>query len=151
MLGLLACQISQTVKGMILNFAHLIKVIFKQKLKLCKFLFSIWLKLTSDIKFEFQKHGLIPNGGRTYYLCRSQPPLFIQMVDLFIEKTNDTGFLKYLTISNQKKVPGQKYILLLLFKGLPWGYGNRIRLLGQVPLCYLQTRRGKLWNGALPL
>jgi len=41
------------------------------------------------------------------------------MVDLFIEKTNDTGFLKYLTISNQKKVPGQKYILLLLFKGLP--------------------------------
>jgi len=42
MLGLLACQISQTVKGMIGNFAHLIKVIFTHFLSPC-----FWSKSSS--------------------------------------------------------------------------------------------------------
>ena len=28
---------------------------------------------------ELEKFGFIPNGGRIYYLNRSQPPLFIRV------------------------------------------------------------------------
>jgi alpha,alpha-trehalase len=38
--------------------------------------------------------GFIPNGGRVYYLNRSQPPLLSQMVRNYIEHTNDTSILE---------------------------------------------------------
>ena len=44
------------VKGMIENFVHLIKT-----------------------------YGLVPNGSRTYYLSRSQPPLLSQMIRVYLE------------------------------------------------------------------
>ncbi len=30
----------------------------------------------------------MPNGGRIYYLNRSQPPMLTQMVDLYFASTN---------------------------------------------------------------
>ncbi|CDZ96699.1 Neutral trehalase [Phaffia rhodozyma] len=42
---------------------------------------------------ELSLYGFIPNGGRTYYLNRSQPPLFIQMLSLYVDFTNDTSIL----------------------------------------------------------
>ncbi len=54
-----------TVKGMLLNFVHLIR-----------------------------QFGKIPNGGRNYYLNRSQPPLFIQMVHQYEQHTGDTEWVK---------------------------------------------------------
>ena len=63
--GLLLCDMFDTVKGMLRNFALLI-----------------------------QKFGKIPNGGRTYYLNRSQPPLFIQMVEQYVDVTGDTAFIR---------------------------------------------------------
>ena len=63
--GLLKCEMVDTVKGILLNFIHLIKT-----------------------------YGLIPNGGRSYYLNRSQPPLFIPMVRDYIDSTNDITFLR---------------------------------------------------------
>lgn len=38
--------------------------------------------------------GFVPNGGRMYYLNRSQPPLLAQMVRIYIEQTNDTSILE---------------------------------------------------------
>lgn len=38
--------------------------------------------------------GFIPNGGRIYYLNRSQPPLFISMLDKYVKATNDTSILE---------------------------------------------------------
>lgn len=38
-------------------------------------------------------YGFIPNGARLFYLNRSQPPLFIQMVNDYVKATNDTAFL----------------------------------------------------------
>lgn len=38
-------------------------------------------------------YGFIPNGGRIYYLNRSQPPMFIMMIKEYIDKTNDFQFL----------------------------------------------------------
>ena len=37
--------------------------------------------------------GFVPNGGRIYYLNRSQPPVLSLMVKAYIEHTNDTDIL----------------------------------------------------------
>jgi len=52
MLGLIESGHRELVEGMVQNFAHLI-----------------------------DRHGHIPNGNRTYYLSRSQPPFFFKMVE----------------------------------------------------------------------
>lgn len=62
--GLLLSEMYDTVKGMLNNFVSIV-----------------------------DRYGLIPNGGRNYYTMRSQPPLFIAMVDSYLEFTNDTEFL----------------------------------------------------------
>jgi alpha,alpha-trehalase len=42
------------------------------------------------------RYGHIPNGNRTYYLSRSQPPFFAEMVQLVAEKDGDRTYLQYL-------------------------------------------------------
>lgn len=42
------------------------------------------------------RYGHIANGNRTYYLSRSQPPFFAQMVSLVAEKDGDDVYLHYL-------------------------------------------------------
>lgn len=41
-------------------------------------------------------YGFVPNGNRTYYLSRSQPPFFALMVELVAEKDGDAAYRKYL-------------------------------------------------------
>ncbi|XP_040580504.1 trehalase isoform X2 [Lepeophtheirus salmonis] len=64
-LGLLVSNMPDTVKGMLENFVGLV-----------------------------QKYGHIPNGNRIYYINRSQPPLFISMVDIYYKATSDNTFLE---------------------------------------------------------
>ncbi|XP_045412298.1 trehalase [Lemur catta] len=63
--GLLLSEMAQTVKGMLQNFLDLVKT-----------------------------YGHVPNGGRVYYLQRSQPPLLTLMMDRYLNYTNDTTFLQ---------------------------------------------------------
>ncbi|KZT35404.1 glycoside hydrolase [Sistotremastrum suecicum HHB10207 ss-3] len=42
---------------------------------------------------ELDTIGFIPNGGRIYYLARSQPPLFIHMLSNYVAASNDTSIL----------------------------------------------------------
>jgi alpha,alpha-trehalase len=42
------------------------------------------------------RYGHIPNGNRTYYLSRSQPPFFAQMVSLVAQHDGDAVYLRYL-------------------------------------------------------
>ncbi|KAK6114320.1 Trehalase family protein [Brugia pahangi] len=63
--GLLASGMQETSRRIILNFEYLVKTI-----------------------------GFIPNGGRVYYLRRSQPPLFIPMVYEYYMATEDDDFLR---------------------------------------------------------
>eukprot|EP00052_Salpingoeca_macrocollata_P015309 m.121867 g.121867 ORF g.121867 m.121867 type:complete len:613 (-) comp19643_c0_seq2:221-2059(-) len=63
--GLLLCEMTNTVRGMIANFA---------------------LDLVP-------KFGMVPNGGRVYYSKRSQPPVLSLMVDDYLKATGDNGFL----------------------------------------------------------
>jgi alpha,alpha-trehalase len=42
------------------------------------------------------RYGHIPNGNRSYYLSRSQPPFFSLMVDLVAAREGDGAYLRYL-------------------------------------------------------
>ncbi len=47
--------------------------------------------------------GLIPNGNRVYYQRRSQPPLFIAMVDAYHKATGDNEFVKnYISVMDKE-------------------------------------------------
>ncbi|XP_052370194.1 trehalase isoform X2 [Oncorhynchus keta] len=63
--GLLLSEMTDTARGMILNFIHLIN-----------------------------RYGFIPNGARVYYERRSQPPFLSLMVESYYQTTNDTDFLR---------------------------------------------------------
>jgi alpha,alpha-trehalase len=68
MLGLQAAGRTDMIQNMVDNFAYLIDTI-----------------------------GFIPNGNRTYYLTRSQPPFFAGMVGILAQATNnDSVFVRYL-------------------------------------------------------
>src|SRR6266550_2052160 len=67
MLGLIASGRTDLMKSMLDNFAHLIGTV-----------------------------GHIPNGNRTYYLSRSQPPFFAAMVGRYAQATDTAQALPYL-------------------------------------------------------
>jgi len=67
MLGLVESGRTDLVRSMIDNFAYLVRTV-----------------------------GHIPNGNRTYYLSRSQPPYFAAMVSLYAAATDTAGALAYL-------------------------------------------------------
>ncbi|XP_065203183.1 trehalase-like [Planococcus citri] len=63
--GLLACDMANTSRGIIENMIHLVR-----------------------------KFGYVPNGNRIYYSKRSQPPMLIQMVDVYYQATKDESIFK---------------------------------------------------------
>ncbi|KAJ8918740.1 hypothetical protein NQ315_015060 [Exocentrus adspersus] len=62
--GLLLSEMVETTKGVLENFLYIV-----------------------------DNYGHIPNGGRIYYLERSQPPLLIPMVKLYYDFTHDKEFI----------------------------------------------------------
>jgi alpha,alpha-trehalase len=56
--------------------------------------------LTSDMVRDFahliDRYGHVPNGTRTYYLSRSQPPFFFEMVGLLGKQIPAQAYLRYL-------------------------------------------------------
>lgn len=63
--GLLLSEMTETARGMILNFMTLV-----------------------------ERYGFVLNGGRIYYERRSQPPFLSLMVERFYEVTGDKDFLR---------------------------------------------------------
>ncbi|KAL1494130.1 hypothetical protein ABEB36_009776 [Hypothenemus hampei] len=49
--------------------------------------------MIENLLFMVEKYGFIPNGGRIYYLNRSQPPLLTLMANIYLEKTKDLAFI----------------------------------------------------------
>ncbi|KAI6106841.1 Six-hairpin glycosidase-like protein [Pisolithus thermaeus] len=58
-------------------------------------LYSIVNATLQNFMDEIDDFGFIPNGGRTYYLDRSQPPLFVNIVYDCVTVTNDTSVLQH--------------------------------------------------------
>ncbi|EFO18250.1 trehalase [Loa loa] len=50
-------------------------------------------KMITNFVTVVDRYGFIPNGGRIYYLGRSQPPLLIPMVYEYYELTRDLAFV----------------------------------------------------------
>lgn len=67
MLGLVRSGRTDLVRSMLDNFAHLVRTV-----------------------------GHIPNGNRTYYLSRGQPPFFAAMVGLYAQAADTADALRYL-------------------------------------------------------
>jgi alpha,alpha-trehalase len=44
-----------------------------------------------------ERYSFIPNGNRSYYLSRSQPPFFAEMIKLVMREEGDSAGLRYLT------------------------------------------------------
>lgn len=52
--------------------------------------------MVDNFATELDKYGHIPNGNRSYYLSRSQPPFFSKMVDLLAQHEGEATYSKYL-------------------------------------------------------
>ena len=51
--------------------------------------------MTDNFAFLISRYGFIPNGTRTYYLTRSQPPFFAGMVALLAKERGNGELLRY--------------------------------------------------------
>ncbi|HVU57496.1 MAG TPA: alpha,alpha-trehalase TreF [Puia sp.] len=98
MLGLKESGETETIDDMVKNFAYLI-----------------------------ENYGHIPNGNRTYYLGRSQPPFFSVMVELLSEIKGDSVYQEFLPAmekeyqywmdGSDKLKPGQAYRRVVRLNG----------------------------------
>ncbi|OCS46259.1 alpha,alpha-trehalase TreA [Ralstonia pickettii] len=52
--------------------------------------------MLDNFAYAIDQFGHIPNGNRTYYLSRSQPPFFALMVELAAQKEGDAALKRYL-------------------------------------------------------
>ena len=52
--------------------------------------------MLKDFAFEIDKYGHIPNGDRSYYLSRSQPPFFSLMVELVAQTDGISTYTNFL-------------------------------------------------------
>ncbi|KAE9553557.1 hypothetical protein FO519_003250 [Halicephalobus sp. NKZ332] len=73
--GLIASGMYQTTKDMIGNFVYMV-----------------------------EQHGFVPNGGRVYYLRRSQPPMLIPMVYEYLEATGDIDYVNMILPTLEKEL-----------------------------------------------
>ncbi|MBV4551674.1 alpha,alpha-trehalase TreA [Pseudomonas sp. SWRI102] len=53
-------------------------------------------QMTDNFAYVIDTYGHIPNGNRTYYLSRSQPPFFAYMVELQAHIEGDQAYGRYL-------------------------------------------------------
>jgi alpha,alpha-trehalase len=75
--------------------------------------------MVRNFAFLIENYGHIPNGNRTYYLGRSQPPFFSVMIELLAEAKGDSVYQEFLPAMEKeyqfwmdgidKLKPGQAY------------------------------------------
>ncbi len=53
--------------------------------------------MVDNFTYLIDLYGFVPNGNRTYYLSRSQPPFYALMVKLLAESKGDSIYLKFLS------------------------------------------------------
>lgn len=73
-LGLLHSEMFTTTRGILSNFVSIV-----------------------------DRFGFVPNGGRIYYLGRSQPPMLIPMVKEYLDATNDVQFLRETIVTLERE------------------------------------------------
>uniref|UniRef100_A0A5S6QFV1 Trehalase n=1 Tax=Trichuris muris TaxID=70415 RepID=A0A5S6QFV1_TRIMR len=66
-------------------------------------MFSTARGMIKNLAYMVEMYGFIPNGGRVYFLFRSQPPLFINMVYEYVNMTGDIDFAAELMPAMEKE------------------------------------------------
>jgi len=54
--------------------------------------------MVENFAYLIKNYGYIPNGNRSYFMSRSQPPFFSLMVDLVAEKDGEAVYASYLPV-----------------------------------------------------
>jgi alpha,alpha-trehalase len=57
---------------------------------------AVAVGMLEDFAFEIGVYHHVPNGNRSYYLSRSQPPFFALMVELIAQRDGDETYVTYL-------------------------------------------------------
>ena len=57
---------------------------------------DIAVDMVSNFAYLIDRYGHVPNGNRTYYLSRSQPPFFAAMVELIAARDGGEAYRRYL-------------------------------------------------------
>ncbi|OUJ73289.1 alpha,alpha-trehalase TreF [Hymenobacter crusticola] len=57
--------------------------------------YTVMRHILNNFSHLIREVGFIPNGNRTYYLTRSQPPFFANMVELLAQTEGDTVLVRY--------------------------------------------------------
>ena len=90
-LGLLASEMNETVKGDMMHSISF-EIWYASLYTISIFIAlmpSLNLNFVSGMLYNFSTlvslYGMIPNGNRVYFTRRSQPPLFISMVNAYYE------------------------------------------------------------------
>jgi len=52
--------------------------------------------MANNFAWLIERHGHVPNGNRSYYLSRSQPPFFSLMVELIVAREGSDAYVRYL-------------------------------------------------------
>ncbi|WP_234736743.1 alpha,alpha-trehalase TreF [Tellurirhabdus bombi] len=63
---------------------------------------SLLRNMMDNFTYLIDTYGFIPNGNRTYFQSRSQPPYFAQMVDLMVELDGPDALTHYLPYMRQE-------------------------------------------------
>lgn len=56
---------------------------------------SLLASMVENFAALIRRYGFVPNGNRTYYLTRSQPPFFALMVELLAERAGPDSLVRY--------------------------------------------------------
>lgn len=88
---------------------------------------EIMYDMIRNFAYLIENYGHIPNGNRTYYLGRSQPPFFSVMVELLSEIRGDSVYQEFLPAmekeyqfwmdGSDKLKPGEAYRRVVRLKG----------------------------------
>ena len=57
---------------------------------------DLTVSMLDNFAWLIDQYGHVPNGNRSYYLSRSQPPFFAAMVELAAQRDGDATYRKYL-------------------------------------------------------
>lgn len=58
------------------------------------------VQIVHNFLFEIENYGFVPNGGRIYYLERTQPPVLSEMVLAVFNATKNETFLRYVLVQH---------------------------------------------------
>lgn len=116
------------------------------------------LDMIDNFAYLIQQFGYIPNGNRSYFLTRSQPPFFALMLQVYAQKHGQGSVLRYLPdlereysywMDGLSDIPAQAYVGQHLVVTANGDYFNRYYGVRDVPRAEAFSKESH-WAEVLP-